>query len=53
MAHLHEVRVVHGKGSGKLRQGIHQYLKKSKYVKSFNIAGYGEGDYGVTIVHLK
>lgn len=53
MAHLNEVRVVHGKGSGKLRQGIHQYLKKSKYVKSFNIAGYGEGDYGVTIVHLK
>lgn len=53
LAHLHEVRVIHGKGTGKLRQGIQQYLKKSKYVKSFNIAGYGEGDYGVTIVKLK
>ena len=53
MAHLNQVRVVHGKGTGKLRQGIQQYLKTSKYVKSFNIAGYGEGDYGVTIVYLK
>ncbi len=53
MASLHQVRVVHGKGTGKLRQGIHSYLKKSKYVESFNIAGYGEGDYGVTIVKLK
>ncbi len=53
MAHLHQIRVVHGKGTGKLREGIHSYLKKSKYVDSFNIAGYGEGDYGVTIVNLK
>ncbi len=53
MANLKQVRVVHGKGTGKLRQGIHAYLKKSKYVDSFNIAGYGEGDYGVTIVNLK
>lgn len=53
MAHLHQVRVVHGKGTGKLREGIHQYLKKSKYVDSYNIAGFGEGDYGVTIVNLK
>ncbi len=53
MAHLKQVRVIHGKGTGKLRQGIHSYLKKSKYVSSFNIAGFGEGDYGVTIVNLK
>ena len=53
MAHLKQVRVIHGKGTGKLRQGIHNYLKKSKYVSSFNIAGFGEGDYGVTIVNLK
>lgn len=53
LAHLHEVKVIHGKGTGKLRQGIHQYLKTSKYVKSFSIAGYGEGDYGVTIIKLK
>lgn len=53
MAHMYEVRVVHGKGTGKLREGIHQYLKKSKYVEDYRIGGYGEGDYGVTIVHLK
>ena len=53
MAHLHQVRVVHGKGTGKLREGIHKYLKKSKYVESFRIGDYGEGDYGVTIVYLK
>ena len=53
MAHLHTVRIVHGKGTGKLREGIHSYLKKSKYVDSFHIAGFGEGDYGVTIVQLK
>ena len=52
MAHIHQVRVVHGKGTGKLREGIHAYLKKSKYVESFRIADYGEGDYGVTIVNL-
>lgn len=53
MAGLHQVRVVHGKGTGKLREGIHRYLKKSKYVKNFYIAPYGEGDYGVTIIELK
>ena len=53
MAHLKQVRVIHGKGTGKLREGIHAYLKTSKYVKSYRIAGFGEGDYGVTIVELK
>ena len=53
LAHLHQVRVVHGKGTGKLREEIHKYLKKSKYVSSYRIAGFGEGDYGVTIVELK
>ena len=53
MANLKIVRVVHGKGTGKLRQGVHDYLKTSKYVKSFRIASIGEGDYGVTIVELK
>lgn len=53
MAHLKQVRVIHGKGTGKLREGIHNYLKNSKYVSSYRIAGYGEGDYGVTIVELK
>ena len=53
MAHLKQVRIIHGKGTGKLREGIHNYLKKSKYVSSFRIAGFGEGDYGVTIAELK
>ena len=53
VAHLHQVRIIHGKGTGKLREGIHQYLRKSKYVTKFNLAGYGEGDYGVTIAYLK
>lgn len=53
LAHLKQVRVIHGKGSGKLREGIHNYLKSSKYVKSYRIAGFGEGDFGVTIVELK
>ena len=53
LAHLKIVRIIHGKGSGKLREGIHAYLKSSKYVKSYRVAGYGEGDFGVTIVELK
>ena len=53
LAHLKQVRVIHGKGTGKLREGIHSYLKKCKYVKQYRIAGFGEGDYGVTIVELK
>ena len=53
MAHLHQVRIIHGKGTGQLRQGIHQYLKTCKYVDSSALANFGEGDYGVTIVNLK
>lgn len=49
---IHQVRIVHGKGTGKLRDVIHNYLKNNKYVKSFSIAPYGEGDFGVTIVNL-
>ena len=49
---IHQVRIVHGKGTGRLRDVIHKYLKNNKYVKSFSIAPYGEGDFGVTIVNL-
>ncbi len=52
IAHLDEVRVVHGKGTGALRKGIHQHLKKLKNVKAFHLAEFGEGDAGVTIVEL-
>lgn len=50
MTHLNNVRVVHGKGSGILRQAVHNYLKGVPYVKSFKLGEYGEGDAGVTIV---
>ena len=52
MAHLHSVRIVHGKGTGALRKGIHDFLKKQSYVKSFRLGEFGEGDAGVTIVEL-
>ena len=53
LAHLSTVRVVHGKGTGALRNAIHSHLKRIKYVKSFRLGEYGEGDAGVTIVTFK
>lgn len=49
LAHLSSVRIVHGKGTGALRAGIHKYLKRQKHVKSFRLGAFGEGDAGVTI----
>ncbi len=53
LSHLNSVRVVHGKGTGALRKGIHEYLRRQKHVKSYHLAEYGEGDAGVTIVEFK
>ena len=53
LAHLEKVRVVHGRGTGALRNGVHQHLRKLKYVKSFHLGEFGEGDSGVTIVTFK
>ena len=53
LAKLQTARIVHGKGTGKLREGIHSFLKKNKRVKSYRIGTYGEGEMGVTIVELK
>ena len=53
LSHLNSVRVVHGKGTGALRKGIHEYLRRQKHIKSYRLAEYGEGDAGVTIVELK
>lgn len=53
IAHLKSVRVVHGKGTGALRKGVHNYLKRQKHVASFRLGEFGEGDAGVTIVEFK
>ena len=52
LSHLNSARVVHGKGTGALRKGIHEYLRRQKHVKSYRLAEFGEGDAGVTIVEL-
>ena len=53
IAHISPIRIVHGKGTGKLREGIHQYLRKNPQVKSFRLGTFGEGEMGVTVVELK
>lgn len=53
MAHLPSVRIVHGKGTGALRKGVHDYLRRQKKVASFRLGEFGEGDAGVTIVKFK
>ena len=53
IAHLKSVRIVHGKGPGALRKGIHDYLRRQKHVSSFRLGEFGEGDAGVTIVDFK
>ena len=53
IAKLSPIRIVHGKGTGKLREGIHKFLKTNPHVKSFRLGTFGEGEMGVTIVELK
>ena len=53
LAHLPSVRVVHGKGTGALRNAVHNYLRKNRVVKNYRLGEYGEGDAGVTIVEFK
>lgn len=52
LAGLHEVRIVHGKGTGQLRKGVQTYLRSNPYVSNFRLGMYGEGDSGVTIVEI-
>lgn len=53
LSRLETVRIVHGKGTGKLKNGIHQFLKNHPHAKSFRLGTFGEGEAGVTIVTLK
>ncbi|MCR5525900.1 MAG: endonuclease MutS2 [Lachnospiraceae bacterium] len=53
LSHLPQARIVHGKGSGVLRKVVHDFLKRCKYVESFRLGEFGEGDAGVTIVTFK
>ena len=53
LSHLTSVRIVHGKGTGVLRNAVQHYLRGSSVVKSFHQAAFGEGDAGVTIAEFK
>ena len=53
LAHIPQVRIVHGKGTGALRTAVHNYLRRQKHVKSYRLGTFGEGDAGVTIVDFK
>ena len=49
---VNQLTIIHGKGTGKLRREIHNHLKKNKYIKSYRLGTFGEGESGVTIVEL-
>ena len=53
LAHLSSVRIVHGKGTGALRNAVHSHLKKMKTIKEFRLGEFGEGDAGVTIATFR
>ena len=53
LAKVYQVRLIHGMGTGKLRQGVHDYLKRNQRVESYTMGGQGEGGLGATIVKLK
>ena len=53
MMNMNQITIIHGKGTGVLRNEVQKYLKTCKYVKSFRLGVYGEGEAGVTIAELK
>ena len=53
MGHLETFTIIHGKGTGALRNAVHDILRRNKNVKSFRLGVYGEGENGVTVVTMK
>ncbi len=53
LSRISQVTVIHGRGTGALKEAVHAHLKKLKYVKSYRLGAFGEGDQGVTIVEFK
>ena len=53
LAHMPSVRIVHGKGTGALRNAVHSHLKRLSYIDNYHLAEFGEGDAGVTIAEFK
>lgn len=53
LAHMEHVTIIHGRGTGALRNAVHSHLKRTKYVKSFRLGEFGEGDMGVTVAEFK
>jgi DNA mismatch repair protein MutS2 len=52
-SNLSSVRIIHGKGTGALRTAVQQELKRNKFVKTFRLGVYGEGEDGVTIAEFR
>ncbi len=53
LAKLHQVTIIHGVGTGALRNAVQNHCKRSKYVKNYRMGEYGEGGYGVTVIEFK
>ena len=53
LSHLPQVTIIHGRGTGALKEAVHSHLKRTKYVKQYRLGTFGEGDQGVTIVEFK
>lgn len=53
LAKLHQITIIHGVGTGALRNAVQAHLKKSKYIKTYRMGEYGEGGYGVTVAEFK
>lgn len=53
LANVSQIMIIHGKGTGALRSAVHSYLKQSKYIKTYRLGVYGEGEAGVTIAEIK